>query len=346
MISVQRSLSKLNKDPLVSQRVAAGGLKVHGALYDVGTGLLKFLEGQEQIEPPLEAIPPPVAALRTGSWRSQDVYQGGPTLIDYDIKFSQAHSAPPNIVLGLFGCELVFQGRVSWEGHVSNITTTGFHLTIQAAGNTQLFRTAWNWLEIPTDGTYNDFQTGVWGTNLVHSGAIPQQTTSQLVVFPQPYTSPPAVVVWIKGFDSKAATSVVVSAYPTNITTTGFVVHLDGASLYGGSVSWAAYPSTTLSGVSSGTIKQSPAGGNTNETMVLPNSQNPAAIFTAISGISSFAFHPTNRICGFTTWDTMTTTGGTWRSGTWNGSPMQWLFCMYFAIPPIRQPNPALPFNQ
>lgn len=79
--------------------------------------------------------------------------------------------------------------------------------------------------------------------------------TSQLVVFPEAYTAPPNVLVSSKGFDAQASQSVAVTAYTTDSTATGFIVHLDGPGLFDDSVSWPAYPSNTPSGVSSDTMR-------------------------------------------------------------------------------------------
>lgn len=70
-------------------------------------------------------------------------------MVEGDVTFNKAYSTPPQIVMGMFGFDLSCKTRLQFSSAVSNITTTGFHMKVQADGDSCIAESAWNWIENP-----------------------------------------------------------------------------------------------------------------------------------------------------------------------------------------------------
>lgn len=71
---------------------------------------------------------------------------------------------------------------------------------------------------------------------------------NHIVSFNTPFTTPPAVMVWLTGLSGPSGASVSVQITANNITETGFALHVASGSLRSVGVAWAVWPETPLWG--------------------------------------------------------------------------------------------------
>ena len=86
-----------------------------------------------------------------------------------------------------------------------------------------------------------------------------QQKTSRQITFERAYLSPPKVIVWLNSLDLASGKGWRVSATATDVTPTGFTLHIDSWSdtvIYSAAAAWIAYPSDKA-GVVSGSYSTS-----------------------------------------------------------------------------------------
>lgn len=86
-----------------------------------------------------------------------------------------------------------------------------------------------------------DFQFGTFNS----AADFPCFSSTRLITFPRAYSAPPRVVVWLKDLDISCKAGWRVKTYDTNVSATGFTIHIDTWSdtvLYSATATWVAYP--------------------------------------------------------------------------------------------------------
>ena len=293
---------------------------LHGAIYDVNTGYIKFLDGDAQKLPPASFVQDVIAL--GGEYKTQDIVSGNITSLSRTVPFTKSYTTAPRIFVGLAGCELHYGSRIQFFSTFTNITNTGFDVNVTAAGDTQITQSTFVWMEIPNEPAYAQFQTGAVSVgSSVTTAAV--NHLDQPITFPNAYTTPPTVVVLPTGWDIDAASTFKVSA--TQITTTGFTIHQEmanGQQLRGGNVSWLAYPANSPIGLSSGVIgNTAPTTQNWEQkgtvTFAQPASAGGSPCL-AMMGLSSFATSQSWNTM-YSVFNSVTATGGNWALGKWAG---------------------------
>jgi hypothetical protein len=240
----------LKQDSGLKQLIASNSLTIHPALYDVKSGLLSFLEGNDQIAPPTDQAP--AIGLQTFF----ENFTASPvTAFTHTCTYGQSWSTPPRLFLGAYGLELSYDSRINFSATIQNQTKTGFDIVLQSTGGTKIKQCALHWLEVPNQTAYDDFQIGTWSTQVTMAADAMVQQLFEQVTFPTPYATPPSVVLAPTGFDIDGVSTF--EALATNITTTGFLITLElttGQQLRAGTVSWLAYPTQNSIGFASGPI--------------------------------------------------------------------------------------------
>lgn len=160
------------------------------------------------------------------------------------ISFPVPFNAPPLIAMGFTALDISNGTNVRIFASASNITQTSAYLHLNSWSDTRLYSTAIVWYAVPPDDPY--VQTGRFATLDDHPVDKPQQNTSRRITFARPYASPPRVVVWLNELDLWSGANWRVSATASDVTPTGFTLHLDtwaDSVLYQAAASWIAYPS-------------------------------------------------------------------------------------------------------
>lgn len=160
----------------------------------------------------------------------------------------------PGIVVGLTLVDICNKTTVRVKGYASEIQLTGFKINLDSWSDTKLHGAACAWLEIEADDL--DFQYGSYHTiEHYHWSKTPSQNTRK-ITFKRAYSSAPQVVVWLNLFDLGPQVDWRVKTFATDVTTTGFTLHIDTWSdtkLMWTMASWMAYP-TDRPGVASGSF--------------------------------------------------------------------------------------------
>lgn len=105
-----------------------------------------------------------------------------------------------------------------------------------------LFNAACTWLEVEADDPH--FQFGSYSTQEHHLAKKPVRANSHLIVFARPYDTPPCVIIWLASFDIPSNNHWRIRTYASEITATGFRIHIDtwgDTVLNSGGATWVAY---------------------------------------------------------------------------------------------------------
>lgn len=149
----------------------------------------------------------------------------------------------PGIVVGLTLVDICLKTTVRVNGYASAIRLNSFEINLDTWSDTTLYGAACDWLEIEADDL--DFQYGSYHTiEHYHWSKTPSQNTRE-ITFKRPYQSPPKVVVWLNLFDMNANVNWRVKTFATDVTATGFNLHIDTWSdtkIMCTMASWIAYP--------------------------------------------------------------------------------------------------------
>lgn len=160
----------------------------------------------------------------------------------------------PGIVVGLTLVDICYKTTVRVSGYASAIRLDCFEINLKSWSDTTLHAAACDWLEIEADDL--DFQYGSYHTiEHYHWSKTPVQNT-QKITFKRAYPSAPKVVVWLNLFDMGPQADWRVKTFATDVTATGFNLHLDTWSdtkLMWTMASWIAYP-TDRPGLASGSF--------------------------------------------------------------------------------------------
>lgn len=156
--------------------------------------------------------------------------------------FARPYLAAPGLALGLTSVHMRKQSDARIKAYASDVRADGFVVHLDSWSDTMLFNAACTWMEI--EGDDPDFQFGNYNTHEYQLSKKPVQVYSRLIVFARPYETPPCVVVWLASFDIKSENHWRIRTYATEITTTGFRIHVntwDDTVLHCGGATWVAY---------------------------------------------------------------------------------------------------------
>lgn len=158
------------------------------------------------------------------------------------INFPRPYSAPPGIPIGLNSIHLCKFFNVRIKSYASGIRDDRVEMHLDSWDDTYLFSAGCTWLEVEADDP--DFQFGTYSTLDNQIGGQWQQKNSHQVEFARAYSAPPQVVVWLSGFDMRRGKAWKVKTYVSDVTSTGFKIHIDtweDTVLYSGTATWVAY---------------------------------------------------------------------------------------------------------
>ena len=175
------------------------------------------------------------------------------------IKYPAQYPNPPAILLGLNSLEIDRCANVRVRTSAEDIHEHIFGAHIRSWDNTRLYSAGCTWLAVPRG--HPSFQFGTFHTEQDHIAWNVRHLTSRKIVFGRPYETPPKIVVWLNALDLCRDHNERVMAFATDITTTGFTVHInswDDTRLFGAGISWFAYPEG-FPGICSGSLL--PVGG-------------------------------------------------------------------------------------
>jgi hypothetical protein len=155
-----------------------------------------------------------------------------------------AFSRPlPAVALGLTSLDVLCNANVRVKTYADHITSQGFAVHADSWGDTVLCSAGCSWLEV---GAHDPgFQCGVFNTMEDHPWDKPQQKTARQIQFARPYAVPPKVVVWLNSVDLSSSHNWRVKVLATDVTTTGFVLHIESwadSVLYTAGATWIALP--------------------------------------------------------------------------------------------------------
>lgn len=186
------------------------------------------------------ACGPAIGSFDTAELRSPQELR---TLTSRLVCFANPYSVPPSLHIGLTRLDIGRKQNVRVKSYTSDIRKDCFNVHVDTWGGTALYGASCTWLEVEAEDP--DFQFGTFTTLDDHPCAKPQMLTTRLIAFPQQYSKPPKVVVWLTGFDIKRNKNWRVKTYATCITATGFTIHIDtwaDTVLFSATASWIAYP--------------------------------------------------------------------------------------------------------
>ncbi|KAK3944177.1 hypothetical protein QBC46DRAFT_375581 [Diplogelasinospora grovesii] len=168
------------------------------------------------------------------------------------------YNTPPKFAVGLNWLDIDHATNIRVKAYADNITKTAADMHIDTWADTTLYSAGCTWMRIAADDP--DFQTGQFSTQDDHPWQNPQMKTSRAIKFDRPFAAggaaaPPKVVIWLNVLDMQAGKNWRINATATDVTATGFTIHLDtwaDTVLYVASAAWIAYPAGKP-GVTSGT---------------------------------------------------------------------------------------------
>jgi len=153
------------------------------------------------------------------------------------VQFPQAFSSTPVVFLFLKGFDLSKDHDWNITSAVSNVSETGFDVTVAAQADTQCFGAQVTWIAFPS---YLPAMCG--GTVKASAGQ-----TSGDVKFPKgkfaPGAPPSRVMLTLNGFDVKHGTDIKIKTYADTVTEEGFTWHAESwadSSFNAVEMSWVA----------------------------------------------------------------------------------------------------------
>lgn len=158
------------------------------------------------------------------------------------IAFNRPFQQPPPVLLGLNHLDFDKDKNIRIRSTVEDVRTDRMTVNLMSWGDSVQYASGCSWLVASLHDT--DFQFGHFSTEDDHPSTKPQPTTHQHISFPQKYQDVPRVIVWLDGLDVACAHDCRVKAYVSDVTTSGFDVHVDtwaDTTLFSASVVWAAH---------------------------------------------------------------------------------------------------------
>lgn len=223
------------------------------------------------------------------------------------------------------------------KAYPSNVHREGFSINLETWAGTLLYGASCAWLEIAANDP--DFQSGSYSTLEDHSWFQHETHNTRRVTFRRPYQTPPIVMVCLSAIDMSNERRWRIRTFATNITKTGFTIHIDtwdDSLLWSAAASWVAY-TATKTGVASGhfstTDIRSPkqhmrdnTGYEEFETGIF---KDPPRVFMALDSFD-IDHGDTLRVTAYPT--NVSTAGMTWNLNTWRNSGLYSAGASYIAL--------------
>jgi hypothetical protein len=187
-----------------------------------------------------------------------------------DISFITPFDSPPVVFVGLRQLNMDGATLACVEASAGNIAAGGLEILIESWSNSTLYSAGCTWLAVGVDDPC--YQCG-HKTIAEHAWHDPQSPNCYRISFPHPYPVVPDVVIWLSKFDLSTKGHWRVNAYATDITKTGFTLHIEtwgSTLLYSGTAYWFSYPSGKC-GILSGSF-------NTMESLPAPQPDSKGQI--------------------------------------------------------------------
>lgn len=158
----------------------------------------------------------------------------------------------PGVVVGLRAVDIGCHANIRVNAYPNEIQRDCFKIHLDTWQETTLYGGGCSWLAIEADD--RDFQYGSYHTREDHEWTDPQIHNTRKITFKRRYSAVPKVVVWLNVIDLDANITWRIKTYASDVTATGFTIHIDTWSdsiLYTAMASWMAYPADRP-GVTSG----------------------------------------------------------------------------------------------
>ncbi len=158
--------------------------------------------------------------------------------------FPTTYSNPPKLAVGLNWLDVSNGANIRVNAFADNITACSGDVHINTWADTTLYSAGCTWFVAAANDP--DFQVGQFCTTEDHPWQKPQLKTSRSIVFERAYASPPKVVVCLNQLDMVRGKNWRITATATDVTATGFTLHIDSwadTELYSATAAWIAYPS-------------------------------------------------------------------------------------------------------
>jgi len=250
------------------------------------------------------------------------------------IVFANPYPQPPSLAIGVNSMDLSENGGIRLNVFVNKLLNDSFRIHLDCWADTILYSAGAAWLEVAAGDP--DIQVGQWGTQEHHPWYQSQIATSAHIAFPSPYSTPPKVILWLNEVDMAKDKGWRVNSYASNITTTGFDIHIDtwaDTRLYSGTAYWIAYPADKAH-ITSGTVATGPNPKSlaNSGTVTFPNGvfDTPPRVLMAVNEMD-FGTGKGLRFRMYT--DSVTKSGMTWHIDSWADSVVNSVGASWIALP-------------
>lgn len=243
----------------------------------------------------------------------------------------------PGIAIGLTSVDMSCAANVRIKSYADHITYQGFQLHLDAWADTTLYSAGCSWLEVAPDET--TFQFGTFNTMEDHPWNQPQAKTSRKISFSRPFSAPPKVVVWINGFDMSNAHGWRLKIAASDVTATGFTIHIDtwaDSILYFAGATWIAFAAdrtdVTCDSFNTQEIRPWDRPQHNHAKQVSYKGAAFAKPPRVLLGLDSIDFDYRRNLRVNLTADAITTTGLSWQLNSWSDTVMYSAGGSYLAI--------------
>ncbi|KAF7789095.1 hypothetical protein EIP86_000028 [Pleurotus ostreatoroseus] len=158
------------------------------------------------------------------------------------IMFDRPFQEPPFVLLGLNYLDFNKGKNIRIRSSIEEVHSDKMTVNLASWSDTIQYASGCSWLV--TCANEGDFQFGHFSTEADHPPTKPQPTTHKHISFSRQYQNVPSVVVWLDALDVDHSHNCRVRAYVSDVTTSGFEVHIDSwddTTLFSASVFWAAH---------------------------------------------------------------------------------------------------------
>lgn len=234
---------------------------VHGHAGQLASGIKDLQSSQNSLRNPVlettSPVLPIIGTFHTSEVRRVDISPQHWGMKGHNYKtvsFRKPYPTQPGIPVALTWLDIACDENIRINCVSRRRTEANFEIDIYTWSGSQLYQAGCAWLEIPLD--HPDFQFGLYDTEDDYPPSTPRRENTKRIRFPRPYLSPPEVVVWLSKLDMRRDRNWRLKAYATDITATGFTIHIDtwgDSELYGAAATWVSY-TRGIPGVASGSV--------------------------------------------------------------------------------------------
>lgn len=243
----------------------------------------------------------------------------------------------PGLVVGLTLLDVSAAANVRVNAYVNEVQREHFKINLSSWNDTDLYGASCAWMAIEADDM--DFQYGSYHTTEDHDWRETPHHNTRNIRFKRAYPDTPKVVVWLNVIDLGCRENFRIKTFATNVTATGFTIHIDtwdDTRLFSGSASWVAY-TTGRSGVASGCFstidirspRQEQAYNSAFEAFEKGVFEKPPKVFLALNALD-IDRRATMRL--MVKADNVSASGMWWHLDSWRDSSMYYAGASYIAF--------------